>query len=203
MKKIDMLIKNGLIFDGTGSDPFEADIGISGDRISFIDGISNFKMQSAKSKMWNAKCDAKPQYVIDAQGMAVAPGFIDTHGHSEFTLLADPRAEGKICQGITTEINGNCGLSAAPLYGEAFEHREADLKEYDIRERWSTLSEYLGVLAGRKPSLNFVTLAGQGNIRASVLGYKNKVPDQQERFVYFMPVLLPACFYMRDMDMNA
>ena len=175
-----MLIKNGLIFDGTGSDPFEADIGISGDRISFINGTSESKLQSAKYGMRNAECDAKPQYVIDARGMAVAPGFIDTHGHSEFTLLADPRAEGKICQGITTEINGNCGLSAAPLYGEAFEHREADLREYDIRERWSTLSEYLGVLAGRKPALNFVTLAGHGNIRASVLGYKNKIPDQSE-----------------------
>jgi N-acyl-D-amino-acid deacylase len=173
VKKIDVLIKNGLIFDGTGSDPYEADIGISGDRISFINGIS-------KCGMRNAEYNAKPQNVIDARGMAVAPGFIDTHGHSEFTLLADPRAKGKICQGITTEINGNCGLSAAPLYGEAFEHREADLKEYDIRERWSTLSEYIVVLAERKPSLNFVTLAGHGNIRASVLGYKNKVPDQSE-----------------------
>ena len=178
-RKIDILIKNGLIFDGTGSDPFEADIGISGDRISFINGTSKCKSK-CKCGMRNAECNAKPQYVIDAQGMAVAPGFIDTHGHSEFTLLADPRAEGKICQGITTEINGNCGLSAAPLYGEAFEHREADLREYDIRERWSTLSEYLGILAGRKPSLNFVTLAGHGNIRASVLGYKNKIPDQSE-----------------------
>jgi N-acyl-D-amino-acid deacylase len=168
-----ILIKNGLIFNGAGSDPFEADIGISGDRISFINGTS-------KCGMRNAECNAKPQNVIDARGMAVAPGFIDTHGHSEFTLLADPRAEGKICQGITTEINGNCGLSAAPLHGEAFEHREADLREYDIRERWSTLSEYLGILAGRKPSLNFITLAGHGNIRASVLGYKNKIPDQSE-----------------------
>lgn len=180
MKKIDVLIKNGLIIDGAGSDPYEADIGISADRITFIDVSSKCNMQSAKRKMRNAKCDAKPQYVIDARGMAVAPGFIDTHGHSEFTLLADPRAEGKICQGITTEINGNCGLSAAPLYGEAFDQREADLREYDIRERWSTLSEYLGVLAGRKPSLNFVTLAGHGNIRASVLGYKNKIPDRSE-----------------------
>ncbi len=180
MKRIDILIKNGLVFNGTGSGPFEADIGISYDRISFINGNAKCKMQSAKYGMRNAECDAKPQYVIDARGMAVAPGFIDTHGHSEFTLLADPRAEGKICQGITTEINGNCGLSAAPLHGEAFEHREADLREYDIRERWSTLNEYLGVLAGRKPSLNFVTLAGHGNIRASVLGYKNKIPDQSE-----------------------
>ena len=112
--------------------------------------------------------------------MAVSPGFIDTHGHSEFTLLADPSAEGKVWQGITTEINGNCGLSGAPLYGEAFEHREGDLKEYDIPERWSSLSEYLGILSSRKPALNFITLAGHGNIRASVLGYTNRKPDLKE-----------------------
>ena len=173
MKDIDILITNGLIFDGTGSQPYEADIGVSGDRIEFINRTSECGKQ-------NAKCGAKAGQTIDACGMAVSPGFIDTHGHSEFTLLADPSAEGKVWQGITTEINGNCGLSAAPLYGEAFVHREEDLKEYDIPERWSSLSEYLGILSSKRPALNFITLAGHGNIRASVLGYKNRKPDYKE-----------------------
>ena len=173
MRDIDILITNGLIFDGTGSQPYEADIGVSGDRIEFINRTSEYGKQ-------NGKCGAKAGQTIDARGMAVSPGFIDTHGHSEFTLLADPSAEGKVWQGITTEINGNCGLSAAPLYGEAFVHREEDLKEYDIPERWSSLSEYLGILSSRRPALNFITLAGHGNIRASVLGYKNKKPDHKE-----------------------
>ncbi len=173
MRDIDILITNGLIFDGTGSEPYEADIGISGDRIAFID-------RKSESGTQNGKCGVKAGQTIDACGMAVSPGFIDTHGHSEFTLLADPSAEGKVWQGITTEINGNCGLSAAPLYGEAFDHREEDLKEYDIPERWSSLSEYLGILSSRRPALNFITLAGHGNIRASVLGYKNKKPDLKE-----------------------
>jgi N-acyl-D-amino-acid deacylase len=173
MKEIDILIKNGLIFDGTGSVPYEGDMGICGDRIEFIN-------QSPEDGREKVEYGAKAGRIIDAQGMAVSPGFIDTHAHSEFTLLADPSAEGKVWQGITTEINGNCGLSAAPLYGEAFDHREGDLKEYGIPERWSSLSEYLAILYQRKPALNFVTLAGHGNIRASVLGYKNKKPDLKE-----------------------
>ncbi|MEK7197683.1 MAG: D-aminoacylase [Nitrospirota bacterium] len=164
---IDLLIKNGTVFDGTGGEPFQADIGINKDKIAFVISNSKFKIQN-------------PKKVIDARGLAVAPGFIDTHAHSDFTLLADPRAEGKILQGVTTEINGNCGLSAAPLYNEAFEHREKDLKELGIKERWSTFEEYFRILKRRSIALNFVTLTGHGNIRASVIGYKDKKPDGKD-----------------------
>jgi N-acyl-D-amino-acid deacylase len=162
--KVNWLIKNGLVFDGTGSEPFKADIGISSDKIVFVDNQSNSKAES----------------IIDAKNMAVTPGFIDTHAHSEFTLLADPRAEGKVCQGITTEINGNCGLSAAPLYGEAFMQREADIKEFGIRERWATFDDYFRVLKMKGVAINFATLAGHGNIRASVMGYEDEQPDHIE-----------------------
>ncbi len=160
-EKSDILIKGGTVFDGTGSAPYEADIGVSGDTITFIDRNSEAGIR-------------KHARTIDARGLTVVPGFIDTHSHSEFTLLADPRAEGKICQGITTEINGNCGLSAAPLTGEAMKQREADLREFDIRERWTTFEEYFDLLEKTGISLNFVTLAGHGNIRACVSGYKDK-----------------------------
>jgi N-acyl-D-aspartate/D-glutamate deacylase len=166
--KINWLITNGLIFDGAFSEPYEADIGISSDKIVFVNKKSGVRSQ--KSKVTAEK-------IIDAQNLAVAPGFIDTHSHSEFTLLADPRAEGKVCQGITTEINGNCGLSAAPLYGDAFLQREDDLKELGIRERWSTFNQYFHILKKRGIAINFATLAGQGNIRASAMGYKEKRPD--------------------------
>ncbi len=103
-EKIDILIRNGLsFFDGTGSEPnLKVIIGIKDDRIVFV----------------TSKTDMFANKIIDAKGLIVAPGFIDTHAHSDFTILADPLAEGKIFQGITTEINGNCGLSAAPLLGE-------------------------------------------------------------------------------------
>jgi N-acyl-D-amino-acid deacylase len=169
--KINWLITNGLIFDGTFSEPYEADIGISADKIVFVDKKSEFT--SPKSKVTAEK-------IIDAQNLTVAPGFIDTHSHSEFSLLADPRAEGKLCQGITTEISGNCGLSAAPLHGDAFLQREDDLKELGIRERWSTFNQYFDILKKRGIAINFATLAGHGNIRASVIGYKDERPDDVE-----------------------
>ena len=161
-KKIDIVIKDTLIFDGTGSKPFRSNIGISGDKIVAINKETNFA-QRAKG-------------TIDANGLAVAPGFIDTHGHSEFTLLADPRAEGKLLQGITTEINGNCGLSAAPLNGEALKQREKDLRELGISERWANFKEYFKIL-GTCIAINFATLVGHGNVRACVMGYENRTPN--------------------------
>ncbi len=157
----DYAIKNGLIFDGSGSEPIEANIGIKGDRISYIGAD---------------KITAKE--LIDAKGMAISPGFIDAHAHSEFTIIADGRAQGKLSQGITTEINGNCGLSAAPLYAEAFQQREADLNEFEIKERWSTFREYFNILKSKGIGTNFATLCGHGNIRASIIGYKNTKPDK-------------------------
>ena len=175
-ERVDMVIKNGLIFDGTGSEPFEGDIGISGDRIVFINKKavdSRHKLNPPSPHLEKAGKGGFDR-VIDAKGLAVAPGFIDTHAHSDFTLLADPCAEGKVCQGITTEINGNCGLSAAPLYGEVFKQREEDLKELGIQERWSTFEEYFRILEKRSIILNFATLVGHGNIKACVTGYRNR-----------------------------
>ncbi len=166
-KDIDILIKGGKVYDGTGEDPYVADIGVSGGRIAFISNdLSSYGTRASD--------------VIDAAGLSVAPGFIDAHSHSEFTLLADGRAEGKILQGITTEINGNCGLSAAPLFGEAKEHREGDLRELGIKERWSTFSDYFGLLEKKRPALNFATLVGHGNIRGSVIGYEDRKPGMEE-----------------------
>ncbi len=164
---IDILIRNGKIYDGSGSEPFVGDVGITGDRIVAV-------------SRRQGQCGNGAKRTIEAGGLSVVPGFIDSHAHSEFTLLADGRAEGKIFQGVTTEINGNCGLSAAPLYGEAREHREKDLKELGIGERWSTLAEYLRVLEEKGSAVNFATLAGHGNIRASVMGYSNRRPDSSE-----------------------
>lgn len=158
---IDFLIKNGQIFCGDGGLPFMSNIGIKGDRIVYV-----------------GEDDIDAKRIIDAEGLIVCPGFIDTHGHSEFTLLADRGAEGKVSQGITTEINGNCGLSAAPLYGEAFQRRETELKKLGIKKRWSTFREYFNLLKSKGIGINFATLCGHGNIRASVIGYRNIISEK-------------------------
>ncbi|MCL4456570.1 MAG: D-aminoacylase [Nitrospirae bacterium] len=158
---LDCFIKNGLVYNGSGSGPVETNIGIKDERIAYI---GNDEVPAGT--------------VIDAKGLVVSPGFIDTHAHSEFTILADGRAEGKLSQGVTTEINGNCGLSAAPLCGDAFEHREADLKELGIKERWSSFGQYFDILKHKGIAINFATLCGHGNIRASVIGYRDIQPDE-------------------------
>jgi N-acyl-D-amino-acid deacylase len=160
--KASLLLKGGTVYDGTGSEPFAADIGIDGERVSFVGP------------------GGSADRVIDVGGLVVSPGFIDTHGHSEFTVLGERAHEGKLFQGITTEINGNCGLSAAPLLGEALEQRRRELADAGVGEPWSTLEEYFGRLGGVGLALNFATLAGHGNIRASVVGYADRRPSESE-----------------------
>ncbi|MBM4137403.1 MAG: amidohydrolase family protein, partial [Nitrospira sp.] len=182
MNRIDLLIKRGTVFDGTGREPIEADIGIAEDKIVYVNKKAVGSRQKFNPLISPLEKGGKGGFdrFIDANGLAVAPGFIDTHAHSDFTLLADSRAEGKISQGITTEVNGNCGLSAAPLYGEAIKQREGDLEELGIQERWSTFKEYFEILERKGITINFATLAGHGNIRASVSGYADKTPDDIE-----------------------
>src|SRR5262245_41354279 len=94
----DLVIRGGLVIDGTGAPGREADVFVAGGRIAAIEHGT-----------------ARPaRRVIDARGQVVAPGFIDIHTHSDFTLPLNPRAEGKVRQGVTTEVVGNCGFSAAP-----------------------------------------------------------------------------------------
>ncbi|MEN8262202.1 MAG: D-aminoacylase [Nitrospirota bacterium] len=163
---INYLIKGGIVIDGAddNSVPVKADVAIDGSIVKHVGDLSRMSSDN----------------IIDAEGMCVCPGFIDAHAHSDFVILADGRAEGKICQGITTEINGNCGMSAAPLLGLAQEQRENEFNELNIKERWSTLEEYFDLLQARSFALNFLTLAGHGNIRASVAGYSDRVLSESE-----------------------
>jgi N-acyl-D-amino-acid deacylase len=160
----DYLIINANVFDGAASSPLEVNVGIALDKIVYI-GSS---IPSSK-------------VIIDAKGFVLCPGFIDTHTHSEFSLVADGSAQSKITQGITTEINGNCGLSAAPLFGEAYEHRLPELKNLDIhRHKWKNFREFFQLLIKQGIAVNFATLIGQGNIRASVIGYSSRQPSKDE-----------------------
>src|SRR5215813_13595202 len=94
----DLLIRGGQVIDGTGAPGRDADVGVSDGRIVAVE-----------------PCPPRAaRRVIDARGQAVAPGFIDIHTHSDFTLPLNPRAESKIRQGVTLEVVGNCGFSVAP-----------------------------------------------------------------------------------------
>jgi N-acyl-D-amino-acid deacylase len=165
--RFDYILRGGLVIDGSGENsvPQRCDLGITDDRIEAIGDLSG-------------SSDGR---TIDITGLCVCPGFIDAHSHSDFTLFADGRAEAKVCQGITTEINGNCGLSAAPLYGPFLEQRQAELEELNIHERWTTFPEYFTLLKKRGLAVNNITLVGHGNLRASVAGYSDKKITREQR----------------------
>ena len=146
----DLVIRNGVVVDGSGAPGFVSDIGVSGDRIVAIGDIDDEKGGLRE---------------IDAAGLVVAPGFIDSHCHSDYTLLVDGTAQSKIRQGVTTEINGE-QRSAGPLKGKS----RLDLSRYETKADWSTLGEYFERLEEQGISVNVGTYVGATLIRSCVLG---------------------------------
>ncbi|MDP2948534.1 MAG: amidohydrolase family protein, partial [Chloroflexota bacterium] len=161
---IDVLIRNGRVVDGTGSPWYWADIAIEKGRVAAIGGLG--QVQASR--------------VLDARGLVVAPGFIDIHSHSDVTLLVDGRAESKVRQGITTEVNGNCGVSAAPLKGMAAERMKRDLSSYGLELDWTTFEGYYGRLTRQGISINAASYVGHGTVRQAVMGNAQRAPTQKE-----------------------
>ncbi len=162
---LDILIKNSTVVDGTGKKIFKSDVGILDGRIAVL----------AKN------IEQKANRTIDAQGLHLAPGFIDAHTHSGINLLVNPRAESKIRQGVTTEVIGNCGDSPAPLIGVTLEEAKVEAKYLGLDITWVSMGEYLERLGKPGAAVNVVPLVGHNTVRSAVLGLDNvqPVPEQQ------------------------
>ncbi len=163
----DTLIVNGRVVDGAGNPWYKADVGITGESISAIGKLH----------------DSGAGRIIDAEGLVVAPGFIDIHGHSSYSVLIDPRVESKVRQGVTTEVSGNCGTSPAPMSGAVREYREAFMRPqlpegFDLD--WETMGEYLDKIDERGAAFNVVPLVGQGSVRQNVMGFEDRQPTKGE-----------------------
>ena len=159
----DVIIKDGTVYDGTGAEPKQVDVAIRGDRIV---GIGDFKTANAKT-------------IIDAKGLAVAPGFINMLSWSVASLIQDGRSQSEIRQGVTTEIMGE-GESMGPLNDRVREHmlrQQTDIK-YDIK--WNTLAEYLQYLEKRGVSCNVASFTGATTIREYVIGFDDKPPTTEQ-----------------------
>jgi len=124
--------------------------------------------------------EAKASMVIDASGMVVCPGFIDIHSHSDIHLLSNPLAHSKIHQGVTTELVGNCGSSAAPLIGSARAALADSAKDLLVDLNWTTMDEYLLRLSDLRTSVNVATLVGSETVRRCVLGDGDVKPDAEQ-----------------------
>jgi len=162
----DIIIRGGTVYDGTGRPGVRADVGVRGDRIAEVGDLRR----------------ATAQTVIDARGLAVAPGFINMLSWSTESLIIDGRSQGEVRQGVTTQIMGE-GWSMGPLNEEMkrrMKEEQGDLK-FDIE--WTTLSDYLKYLEKRGVSQNVASYVGATTIRMHVIGLEDKkpTPEQMER----------------------
>lgn len=167
MATYDVIIKSGTIFDGTGRDPVQADVGISNNQIAAIGELK----------------DTAP-LIVNAIGKYVAPGFIDMTNHSDthLTMFKYPGLESLLMQGITTIIGGNCGSSLAPLaspYAIEGIKKWADLSEITID--WATFEEYLLQLKTLGIGMNMGSFVGYGTLRRGVIGNAARILTPEER----------------------
>lgn len=149
-----VIIRGGRVFDGAGNPWQKVDIGLQGDTITHIGDLS----------------EARAELVIDAQGLVVAPGFIDIHTHSDIPLMVDGRGQSHIQQGVTTNVVGNCGTGAAPISDVMAAGDRANLFG-ELGVEWRSMADYLELLEQRGLSINVAALLPQGNIREMVMGY--------------------------------
>lgn len=159
----DIVIRNGMIYDGSGSSPFAGDIAISADTIAAVGSLGQVKGKQE----------------IDVGGMVVAPGFINMLSWATETLIEDGRSQSDIRQGVTLEVFGE-GWSYGP-YNEKMKQEEvesqADIK-YDIE--WTTLGEYLEYLVHRGISCNIASFVGATTVRIHEIGYEDRPPAPEE-----------------------
>ena len=159
----DLLIVHGRVLDGSGSPAMDSSVAVKDGKITEIGGLDK----------------ATAKQVIDATGLVVAPGFIDLHSHSDFTLLVDGNAQSKIRQGVTTEILGESD-SAGPVLGPAVDEFDKSLKPTGIKRDWKTLGEYFARLERQHISVNIASYVGSGQVRADVIGYTNRPAHDDE-----------------------
>ena len=165
-----LILRNGRIMDGTGSPWYRADLAISETRI----------VAMGRNLVGGAERE------IDVGGLIVSPGFVDLHAHSDVTLLVNPRAESAVRQGVTTQIVGHCGFSAAPVHPESQAALRRDsfifaFEGYDWA--WHDMAGYRAALANAQPAINVATLVGHGALRQYAMGQAARPATEQEMAV--------------------
>jgi N-acyl-D-amino-acid deacylase len=166
---LDLLITGGLIVDGTGSPGYYGAVGVEGERVRLFRGALD---------------GVHAHRVLDATGRVVCPGFIDMHAHSGLVLLAEPRHEPKVRQGVTTEVIGIDGCSYAPFHSAADLERFIELNSGldgcpPLPGRWSTVEQYLDLFTDRA-AVNVVYLVGNSPLRVGAVGWDARPPTAGE-----------------------
>ena len=163
---LDTIILNARVIDGSGAPWTRADVAIQDGKIAAIGSLHR----------------AEAKTTIDAEGKFVAPGFIDCHSHSDWSLLANRDSDSTLMQGVTTEIVGNCGMSYAPV--SQFNHdrlaTDVDRTSPGATIQWKSFGEYLDHVRGEGTGANYAFLAGHAAIRSSVIGSDERLATPDE-----------------------
>jgi N-acyl-D-amino-acid deacylase len=162
-KEYDTIIRNGMIYDGNGGEPYKGDIGIINDTIAFIGDLS--------------KAGAKNE--TNAEGNAVAPGFINMLSWATESLIEDGRSQSDIRQGVTLEVMGE-GWSMGPLNEAMKKQQQESQSDIKYKIEWNSLGEYLSFLEKKGVSCNVASFIGATTVRMHVIGEDNRDPTAAE-----------------------
>ena len=162
-KEYDIIIRNGMIYDGNGGEPYKADIGIKNDTIALIGDLSK----------------ATATNEIDAKGNAVAPGFINMLSWATESLIEDGRSQGDIRQGVTLEVMGE-GWSMGPLNSTLKKQQQESQGDIKYNIEWNTLGEYLNFLEKKGVSCNVASFIGATTVRVNIIGEDHRDPTPAE-----------------------
>jgi N-acyl-D-amino-acid deacylase len=166
---MDVVFRGATVYDGSGSAGVRQDVAVRGERIVAVGETAN---------------GSGATRVVDADGLALAPGFIDMHSHADHTLPANPTATNSITQGVTTELIGLCGFSVAPVSPEPA--RASQLRDMaagigpDLNWNWHSFGDFLDTLAAARPAVNVVPLVGHHALRILAMGIEDRPPTAPE-----------------------
>lgn len=164
-KSYDIILKGGTVYDGSGNEPYMADVGINADTIAFIGDLKNAKAKS----------------IIDVSGLAVAPGFINMLSWATESLMIDGNAQADIRQGVTLEVFGE-GFSFGPLNEKMKEDLQQGWKRagLNLDLDWTSLGEYLQSLERRGVAVNVASFVGATTVRIHELAYEDRLANEEE-----------------------
>lgn len=161
MKDFDLAIRGGQVIDGTGKPAFRADLGLRDGRVSEMGDLG----------------PRTASVTLDVGGLTVAPGFVDSHGHSDFALAVNPPVQSQVAQGFTTEIGGNCGVSPFPLFDD---NRGIEFDPPGVTVTWTDAPSYFATVKGRGLGVSFVPQVGHMTIRQHVLRGEDRPAGESE-----------------------
>jgi N-acyl-D-amino-acid deacylase len=160
----DLLIRGGLVVDGTGAPGVRADVAVTDGRITDVGDVAG----------------RRATRMIDARDRVVAPGFIDIHSHSDNTVFVNDAFESALHMGVTLVVCGNCGGSSAPVSGLAAEELDRALAVLDVTRTWSSFAEYADACDDARPAINLCSFVGHGTLRKCVMGAAAREPSHAE-----------------------